>query len=87
MSEEYKPLYEHGPAKIQVVTSNIRTGSYRGDSSNLQLEGILSGETENNLVFDSLRPLNLKEDYMDKFNSDKAYLRKDQVALLYAVSE
>ncbi len=85
MSEEYKPLYKNGPAKVQVVTSNVRTGSHRGDSSNLQLEGILSGETENNLVFDSLRPLNTS--YMLLFHSEKAYLRKDQVALIYTVSE
>lgn len=85
MGEEYKPLYENGPAKVQVVTSNIRTGSSRGDSSNLQLEGILNGETENNLVFDSLRPLNMKTYYMDEFNTGKAYLRKDQIALIYVV--
>lgn len=87
MSEEYEPLYKNGPTKVQVVTSNVRTGSWKGDSSNLQLEGILSGETEHNLVFDSLRPLNLKNVFMKSFDSDKAFLRKEQVALLYAVKE
>ena len=87
MIEEYELFYRDGPTKVQVVISDVRTGCWNGDSGNLQLEGILSGETEHNLVFDSLRPLNINTQnrYMKGFDSSRAFLRKKQIALLYVV--
>lgn len=82
MKNEYREFYKPGPKKVHIITKNIRTGMRDGHSANLQLEGILSGETEDNLVFDSLRPINISS-YIKNFSSKKALMRKDEVAILY----
>ncbi len=40
---EYKELYEKGSVKVGLILARTQTGSYQGDSRNIQLEGILSG--------------------------------------------
>lgn len=82
MKSEYREFYKAGPKKVHIITKNIRTGMRNGHSANLQLEGILSGETEDNLIFNSLRPINISN-YIKNFSSKKALIRKDEVGVLY----
>ena len=87
MYEEYKSLYEHGPIKVGLVLGRTQTGSHHGDSKNLQLEGILSGETNTNLIFDELNSISVDANYIKKIEGSKALVRKEYVAVIYQIKK
>jgi len=87
MNEEYKPLYENGPTSVGLVLARTQTGSNRGDSRNLQLEGILSGETDTNLIFDELESVNEDTSYMKTIKASKSLVRKEYIAMIYQIEK
>ena len=85
MDDEYKILYENGPIKVGLVLVRTQGGSYRGDSGDMQFEGILSGETETNLVFDRLVGVNIDKEYMKEVDASKSLIRKQYIAVIYQI--
>ena len=78
---EYSYLYENGPVEVKLLLAGTATGAeYR---ANVQLRGVLSGETEKNLVFDSIRLLNCGPMYV--IGGGKSLVKKDLVAVIYQV--
>jgi len=82
MMDEYKPLYESGPTSVGLVLTETRAGDESGDTKSLHLRGMLSGETEGNLVFDELRSLNIAKNSNPVVGS-KAFVRKSLIATIY----
>jgi len=87
MEEKYKLLYEDGPTRVGLVLVKTQTGSYRGDSKNLQLEWVLSGETDRNLVFDELCSIDCVNEYIQKIDALKSLVRKEYVATIYQIKD
>jgi hypothetical protein len=96
-NEEYKYLYGDGPIKVGLILRDTRVGvgneGDKGDSGNLQLEGILTGETIATLQFKEIKSSNAPEiskyfhPHIFKFFGGKGQIRKDQISIIYEILE
>jgi len=84
---EYKPFYENGPTKVGLLLAETQLGATnKRSSSSVALEGMLSGETKDNLIFDSIKCLNLTYDHSTTINkSKKAFVKKKYVSFIYEI--
>ena len=87
-NSEYSFLYQRGPVRVGLILRRTNTGGGR-NNANLQLEGIIRGETRNTLVFESLKAVNCYvekgADYVNSFDGGKSSVPKSSVAVIYEI--